>query len=279
MHPCRSDRLRRPGIREALRTRRDSLAWRVAHRRAHSTHPASHRSPGGKSQRFLRSERCNRAPALQAASARVHRRSAQALGTWPRREPPTGPREPRRSREHSTVAGATRATRDPQRSAMKRTGQTSCMTPPSTAAQSSGHASPTGVLDIELSVERSRPQDSRAVPPPRRRERQERTDSGQAEQHGCAKSTARSPLGKAPAPRRTHDVALASKVGLAGICRHEPNAGVVRLAVRGSRAACWILAGRKPCVHIKQRPRELTTREASAFWRALEDLNLWPSDS
>ena len=147
------------------------------------------------------------------------------------------------------------------------------------AAQSSGHASPTGVLDIELSVERSRPQDSRAVPPPRRRERQERTDSGQAEQHGCAKSTARSPLGKAPAPRRTHDVALASKVGLAGICRHEPNAGVVRLAVRGSRAACWILAGRKPCVHIKQRPRELTTREASAFWRALLDLNQWPSDS
>jgi len=66
---------------------------------------------------------------------------------------------------------------------------------------------------------------------------------------------------------------------LAEICRHEPHAGIVTLAVRGSRAACWILAGRKPCVHIKQRPRDLTAREASAIWRALEDLNLWPSDS
>ena len=31
--------------------------------------------------------------------------------------------------------------------------------------------------------------------------------------------------------------------------------------------------------HMKQKPREPTARGAFTFWRALEDLNLWPSDS
>ncbi len=71
MHPSRDDRRRRPGIREARRTRPDSRAWREARRQAHSTRPVSRRSPRHRSLRSPRNERCSPAPAPRAASARI----------------------------------------------------------------------------------------------------------------------------------------------------------------------------------------------------------------